>query len=205
MGKSGNDVTETQQRIAAQAAKGVERAIIAYLADGDAEALLRELSRLVATGIRAAVAAAWAARFDDPLTAIDAPLPPEIAAIADALIAEQAEYLGGFADALAAPEPPSVAQIAARARLYTGAILAAYDAARWGDWVLPFRPRDLGTPCRYQCKCSAFVLDQGNGQGLYYYNLGAAEHCDGCVSRAQGSPYVVERRLIAPGGLRITG
>jgi hypothetical protein len=198
--ESDGAVTEAQQRIAAMALKEIEKIVAAYLERRDLNAFIAALTATIRKAIRAAVLAALAAQEDAMPSDLD--LTDADEALIEALIEEQREYLGGFATALAEGTVSDKA-MAHRAALYTGAILAAYDAARWGDWLLPFRPRDLGTPCKYWCKCSAFVLDQGEGQGLYYYNLGAAEHCDGCVTRSQGSPYVVYRQRISPRRLRI--
>ncbi len=91
----------------------------------------------------------------------------------------QLQYLAGFRDALPGM---SDAQIAARANLYGGPVRASYYSARFPR--LPSVPGDGSTPCKAGCKCT---LDQ-RGDGIYWV-LGAAEHCDGCVSRAAGSPY----------------
>ncbi len=96
-----------------------------------------------------------------------------------AAVKAQLEYLDGFLKAL--PDMSEKA-IAARADLYAGTVRASYYGARFPG--LPSYPCDGGTPCLGNCKCT---LDQRE-DGIYWV-LGAAEHCDGCVSRANGSPY----------------
>jgi hypothetical protein len=99
----------------------------------------------------------------------------ERAAIRSA-VAGQLPYLRGFAAALG---QMSDAQIAARAALYAGATRATYSEGRWSGRGLPAHPADGGTACLVNCKCSWVERDGG-----MYWELGAAEHCADCESRA---------------------
>lgn len=105
-------------------------------------------------------------------------------------IAGQLPYLRQFAAELGTL---SDAQIAARAALYAGATRATYYLSRNAGWDLravPI-PADGGTECISNCKCVAYEEN-----GLWIYELTAAEHCTGCLARAAKSPYPM-RRLTA--------
>lgn len=99
----------------------------------------------------------------------------------DGRIAAQLTYLDGFVTDLRAGKL-TMAQAQARAALYSGATRGTYYATRYPG--LNAYPGDGGTPCLGNCKCS---LEQKGD--LIYWRLHPAEHCDGCVSRASGSPY----------------
>lgn len=96
-----------------------------------------------------------------------------------ARLKDQADYLRGFAQA--APQL-SEAQVAQRSALYLGGVRATYYRARFPG--LGVYPCDGGTACKGNCKCS---LEERKG-GIWWV-LGAAEHCDECRARADGSPY----------------
>lgn len=99
----------------------------------------------------------------------------------DKRIAAQLKYLDGFvADLKASKLTPAQAQ--ARAALYAGVVRGGFYAARYPG--LNAYPGDGGTPCKGNCKCTLEERD-----GLIYWRLHPAEHCDGCVSRAASSPY----------------
>jgi hypothetical protein len=98
----------------------------------------------------------------------------------DARIDAQLKYLDGFVADLRAGKL-TMAQAQARAAMYAGANRSTYFATRFPG--LPFMPGE-GVPCMSNCKCAWEQV--GN---KYYYRLGAAEHCDGCVSRTMGNPY----------------
>lgn len=102
----------------------------------------------------------------------------------DKRIDAQLKYLDGFVADLKAGKL-TMAQAQARAAMYAGATRGAFYATRYPG--LNAYPGDGGTPCKGNCKCS---LEQRDG-GLWWV-LHPAEHCDGCVSRASGSPYKVE-------------
>lgn len=95
-------------------------------------------------------------------------------------IDQQLKYLDGFvADLRAGRLTP--AQAAARAALYAGPTRGTYYATRYPG--LPFYPTE-GSECKANCRCS-WRQDGDN----YLWQLGAAEHCPTCQSRAAGNPY----------------
>lgn len=104
------------------------------------------------------------------------------------LLQTQLDYLAGFAEAVDTLTP---AQAAARAALYAGPLRATYARGSTTLWDLPFYPGE-GTPCRGNCHCSWRVvvddLEELNARA--FWQLGDAEHCDGCKSRARGNPYI---------------
>lgn len=93
-------------------------------------------------------------------------------------VAGQVPYLRNFAADVATGRL-SDAQIAARAGLYAGATRASYSKGRWSGKGLPAYPADGGTACLVNCKCS--WVERG---GMMYWELGTAEHCPDCESRA---------------------
>lgn len=99
----------------------------------------------------------------------------------EARIEKQLKYLDGFAADLKAGKL-TMAQAAARADLYAGAVRGGFYAARYPG--LNQVPGDGSTPCLGNCKCSLEARDDG-----VYWVLHPAEHCDGCMSMAAGSPY----------------
>lgn len=101
----------------------------------------------------------------------------------DKRIAVQLKYLDGFVADLKAGKL-TMAQAQARANLYAGAVRGGFYAARYPG--LNAVPGDGGTPCKGNCKCTLEERD-----GKIWWVLHPAEHCDGCVSRASGSPYTV--------------
>ena len=102
----------------------------------------------------------------------------------EARIEKQLAYLDGFAADLKAGKL-TMAQAAARADLYAGATRGGFYAARFPG--LNQVPGDGGTPCLGNCKCSLEQRDDG-----VYWVLHPAEHCDGCMAMAAGSPYKLE-------------
>ena len=95
----------------------------------------------------------------------------------------QRPYLDRFVQAIRAGDL-SNAQIAARASLYADSARATYWRGATAGADLPFYPGDGGTPCLGHCRCTW----QQRG-GAWIWVLGDAEHCDGCKTRAAGSPY----------------
>lgn len=160
-------------------------AIVDALPDWD------EGERLIKRGHRAAYLAGLAERLGVPLdTALlsENRLSRAERNEVDALIEAQLAYWRKFEDA-----DVSEAAIAARAAMYGRATRGTYSIARWGDWDLPFHPTQ-GSECMSNCLCSWEVTDQGEGQGLAMWHLGASErHCTTCPTRAQNSPYRVRR------------
>ena len=104
------------------------------------------------------------------------------------LLQTQLDYLAGFAADVDTLTP---AQAAARAALYAGPLRATYARGSTTLWDLPFYPGE-GTPCMGNCHCTWRVvvddLEELNARA--FWQLGDAEHCDGCKSRARGNPYV---------------
>ena len=99
----------------------------------------------------------------------------------DKRIDAQLKYLDGFAKDLKAGRM-TMAQAQARANLYAGPTRGTFYATRYPG--LNAYPGDGGTPCKGNCKCTLEERD-----GLIWWVLHPAEHCDGCVSRASASPY----------------
>lgn len=102
-----------------------------------------------------------------------------------AAIAAQRPYLRRFAEDMRdgglTPEA-----IRRRAELYAGPVRATYSKTRFPG--LPAHPADGSTECLAWCKCSWLERD-----GKFYWQLGTAEHCPTCESRAnQWAPYQVE-------------
>lgn len=81
----------------------------------------------------------------------------------------------------------SEAQIAARARMYVEASSQAYEhgrAAGMGAPDLPAYPGDGSTECVSNCKCH-WDIQQADTEWLCFWRLGAAEHCNDCVTRSE--------------------
>lgn len=102
----------------------------------------------------------------------------------DKRIAFQLKYLDKFAADLQAGRV-TLAQAQPRAALYAGATRGTYYATRYPG--LPSYPGDGSTPCMGNCKCTL----ETRGEKVYWV-LHPAEHCDGCVALAAGSPYSAE-------------
>lgn len=138
----------------------------------------------MATAIRrsqtAAYIAATAERLGVPVSAVKGLSRAERKEL-DARIDAQLKYLDGFVADLKAGKL-TMPQAQARAQLYAGAVRGGFYAARYPG--LDVYPGDGGTECKTNCKCYLEMDDQ-----LIYWRLSAAEHCPGCVSRAQRSPY----------------
>jgi hypothetical protein len=102
----------------------------------------------------------------------------------DAAVAAQRPYLQGFLRDIRSGNL-SDAQIQARADLYAGPVRATYSKERWANVQLPAHPADGSSECLAWCKCSWALRDDG-----YHWELGTAEHCPTCNSRAsQWRPY----------------
>jgi hypothetical protein len=101
-----------------------------------------------------------------------------------ATVGRQIDYLNGFTDAIERGDYRERADaLAARASLYAGPLRATFAEARYPG--LPGYPCDGGTECLVNCQC-AWV----ERQGAMWWELGAAEHCPGCLTRAaQWSPW----------------
>lgn len=107
-----------------------------------------------------------------------------------AQVAAQLRYLEGFA---AAREGMSDAAVAARAKMYAGAVSQTYYAARWGDWEIPDHLMPGNQACLGNCRCSISVVDSGDGTGTLTRVMGGERHCTECPPLAGDHP-VVRRR-----------
>lgn len=108
------------------------------------------------------------------------------------IIDGQNAYLRAFAQDVAAGQL-SEAQITARAKLYYGSSVAAYERGRSGAFgvSLPAYPADGGTACKSACRCRWQLVDKGD-EIHATWKLQAGESCSGCKRRAsQWSPLVV--------------
>lgn len=178
--------------IAALLAREISTATKALLSGGTAQAWERQMLDAIARGHAAAAIAGTAQRLG---IAAGSKLlnernlsRAERQAIKER-VAGQLPYLRQFAADVAAGRL-SDAQIAARAALYAGATRATYYLSRNAGWDLravPI-PADGGTECISNCRCVAYEEN-----GLWIYELTAAEHCPTCLARAAKSPYPLQR------------
>lgn len=104
----------------------------------------------------------------------------------DALIGEQTDFAAQFVRDLAAGGL-SDAQMAARAELYAGGVVKAYEEAmatsRGVD--LPAYPADGGTPCHGRCRC-AWMIEETETEILAWWDTAGDDRvCDGCASRGR--------------------
>lgn len=110
------------------------------------------------------------------------------------LVSRQTEYGRGFVSALRAGEL-SAAQAVARARLYSGATVEAFERGRADQvgWEPPPMPGE-GTECQSNCRCFwevAEFADRFEGTWVAHDDAGT---CATCVSRvSEYAPYVQER------------
>jgi hypothetical protein len=84
----------------------------------------------------------------------------------------------------------SAEQVKARGAMYTRSssqVLEQLGAAEPGMPRLPAYPGDGSTSCLSNCKCSISPQRVEGGYDIYW-NMSAAEHCDDCRRRANGSP-----------------
>lgn len=112
----------------------------------------------------------------------------------DELHAEQRAFLRGFAEEVAAGQL-SEAQINARAKLYYGSSIQAYERGRSAAFGvrLPAYPADGSTPCKSACRCRWQLVDTSDTiEATWKRSTGEA--CSGCKSRAaQWSPLVIAK------------
>lgn len=171
----------TPDRIAALTARAILAAVQAYQRAGDVRAWERAMQRAIADGHAAAAIAGTAERLGvregSALLNSRNLSRAERRAIHDR-VAGQLPYLTAFAEQVRAGEK-SEAQVAAQSALYAGATRASYSEARWFGVDLPAHPADGSTECLVQCRCSWALRDDG-----YHWELGTAEHCPTCNSRA---------------------
>lgn len=110
------------------------------------------------------------------------------------LVEQQRGYLRGFAEDVAAGRL-SEAQITARAKLYYGAAVGAYERGRASAFgvSLPAYPCDGGTACKSACRCRWQLVDKG-AEIHATWKRSASESCSGCKSRAASwSPLVIAK------------
>jgi hypothetical protein len=115
-------------------------------------------------------------------------------AAADAMVEVQRQYLRAFAQDVAAGSM-SEAQIGARAKLYYGSSVQAYERGRASAWSvsLPAYPSDGGTPCKSACRCRWDLVDKGD-EIHASWRLQSGESCSGCKGRAASwSPLVIAK------------
>lgn len=114
------------------------------------------------------------------------------------MLADQYRYLGPFSDQIG---NLSEAQIAARAAMYIRSSREAYERAKtraYGLAVndLPAYPGGGSTKCLSNCTCG-WRIDEVRDNSLLigfdcYWELGASEHCSGCLDNAsRWNPYVI--------------
>jgi hypothetical protein len=185
----------TIDRLQALLLRRIRQATDAYLeGGGDVATWQAAMERALTTGHTAAAIAGIARRTGHPVT--EARMLPADRERLGARLSDQLDYLAGFATALRAGQL-TPGQIHARADLYSGAIRATETEAQYGDWVLPFVPCDGSSQCLGNCRCSTRIVEEKDGTGWYYWDLGPTEeHCTDCPERADGSPYRVERRKV---------
>lgn len=114
-------------------------------------------------------------------------------ALAD-LIRAQHEYLRAFAEDVAAGNL-SEAQIAARAKLYHGSSVQAYEQGKASAWgvSLPHHPGDGSTPCKSSCRCYVTYADKPDEVHVTWH-ISAGEVCSGCKGRARTwAPLVIAK------------
>jgi hypothetical protein len=152
-----------------------------------------EMRKVITRGHTAAWLAGTAERLNVPL---DSPLlsrqrlskaeRKDIAAMVD----KQLQYLRGFEQA---KPDMSDAAIAARAKLYPGAVKSTYYGARYGEWDIPDELMPGHQQCLTNCLCSIRIEDNGDGTGVLTRKMGGTEqHCDECPPLAGEHP--IERR-----------
>lgn len=151
-------------------------------AGGSVDRWEQEMARILAREHTAALIAGTAERAGVPVNpGLFRGLSRAERAELNATVKAQLGYLKRFADDVRAGRL-SPAQIAARAELYAGPARATYYRSRYIG--LPFYPADGGTPCLSNCKCS-----WREEEGVYYWQLSASEHCNGCLDREARNPY----------------
>lgn len=110
----------------------------------------------------------------------------------DRLLAEQTDFVHGFINDLAYGST-SDAQMEARAQLYAGQAVKAYEQARASAWSvdLPAYPGDGGTECLGRCRCF-WTIEDDETQVMAWWNTHEDDGvCNGCFQRGQDySPFV---------------
>lgn len=100
-------------------------------------------------------------------------------------LGNQYRHLHGFAADIAAGNM-SEAQIKARSAMYVESATDAFErgkARAYGVPALPAYPGDGSTECGVNCHCR-WEYDEDESEWRCTWALGAADHCDTCVTRA---------------------
>lgn len=113
----------------------------------------------------------------------------------DHLIGQQTPFAERFIRELASGGL-SNAEMAARAELYAGTAVKAYEQAMaYSNGIdLPVYPADGGTECLTRCRC-AWVIETTDDQVMAWWDtVGDDGVCEGCASRGQQyNPLVIAR------------
>jgi hypothetical protein len=102
---------------------------------------------------------------------------------------DQYQFMHGFFQEIEAGNL-SAEQIAARGGMYarsSSQVLEQLGAAEPGMPRLPHYPGDGSTSCLSNCNCGLRTVKVEQGYDVFW-DLTAAEHCDDCRRRANGSP-----------------
>lgn len=112
-----------------------------------------------------------------------------------AMVDKQLTYLRGFEQA---KPDMSEAAVAARAKMYPGAVKSTYYRARWGDWDIPDDLMPGNQQCLTNCVCRiAAIHDNGDGTGVLTREMGGTEqHCDECPPLA--GEHLIDRKVGLP-------
>lgn len=110
------------------------------------------------------------------------------------MLRDQYRYLDGFANDIRMGRL-SEGQIRMRAKMYIDSAVEAYERGRAAarGLHLPAYPGDGKTPCRVRCKCT-WIIRQTPEAYYCTWQLGHAEHCDGCLENAgKWAPLIIPR------------
>jgi hypothetical protein len=113
----------------------------------------------------------------------------------DALIGEQTDFAERFMRDLAGAGL-SEKEAAARAQMYAGTAVTAYEEARAvsNGIDLPCFPGDGGTSCLTRCRCSWTIETTDDEVSAWWDTAGDTSVCAGCFSRSQRyNPLVMHR------------
>ena len=183
-------------RLAALAAASIADATGALTRGGSVGTWEKAMQAALARAHAAAFVAATAQRLgispDSPLISQSRLSRAERADIA-AQVQAQLKYLRAFAAQVKAGGLSERA-VLARAVSYAGSVKAPYYAARWGEWDIPARLLPGMQQCMGNCLCSASVVDNGDGTGVWRRVMGGTEHhCAECP-QLEGDHEVRRRR-----------
>lgn len=113
----------------------------------------------------------------------------------DALIGQQTDFAERFMRDLAGAGLSDEAA-SARAQMYAGTAVTAYEQARAvsNGIDLPVYPGDGGTDCLTRCRCSWTIETTESDVSAWWDTAGDPDVCDGCQSRgSQYNPLVMQR------------